>query len=270
LERFVMVAPFEASKLKLDRSAEHLQELERATAAYFSEKPCVIVVEPFPGMEGMGTQSWNARIRKPIPMKLSALIGDTVHNLRSALDLLICDLVKINGKSTQKVYFPFCASAAHLSQMIRDRKVYRAGADVVRLIESMKPYTGGNIVLRAIHDLDVTDKHQALLPVIGAASVPLGEIFKTNLPPNVGNWQSLIDHDGQMIIGTPDILGIPLGTELPARFFLALDFGPGIGHRPMIEGLHELAHEAHRVFQALISLRPDAVFPVAGPKGSWP
>jgi hypothetical protein len=130
----------------------------------------------------------------------------------------------------------------------------------------MKPYKSGNIALRAIHDLDVTDKHQALLPVLSGVSLPLGQIFKTNLPPNVGHWQSLIDHDGQMIIGTPDILDIPLGTELLARFFLALDFGDGIGFRPMIEGLHELAHEADRVFKALTSLRPSAVFPVAPPR----
>ena len=109
----------------------------------------------------------------------------------------------------------------------------------------MKPYRGGNIALRAIHDLDVTDKHRALLPVLSGVSLPLGKLFGTNLPDSVGNWRSLIDHDGQMIIGTADYLKIPLGTELPARFFLALDFGPGIGFRPVIEGLHELGVGSH-------------------------
>lgn len=70
-----------------------------------------------------------------------------------------------------------------------------------------------------------------------------------------------------MIIGTGDYLRIPLGTELRARFFLALDFGPGIGFRPVIEGLHELAQEADRVFKALTSLRPGAIFPAVPPKG---
>ena len=106
------------------------------------------------------------KIRKPVPIKFSALIGDFIHNLRTALDLLVCDLVTINGKSTKEVYFPFCASPAELPRMIRDRKIYRAGPDIVAYIESLKPYTGGNIALRAIHDLDVTDKHHALLPVI--------------------------------------------------------------------------------------------------------
>jgi hypothetical protein len=55
-----MIAPFEASKLKLDRAREHLQEFESAVKAYLSEKPCIIVVESFRGLEQMGTQSWNA------------------------------------------------------------------------------------------------------------------------------------------------------------------------------------------------------------------
>jgi hypothetical protein len=262
-----MIAPFEASRLKLERADEHLQEFDRVAKDYLNNKPCAIVVEPFPGglHEHMGTQSWNARIHKPVPTKFSVLIGDFVHNLRTALDLLVCDLVTINGKSAKQVYFPFCATAAELHHVIRERKIHRAGPDVVALIERMKPYNGGNIALRAIHDLDVTDKHHALLPVISGVSLPLGKIFGTDLPPSAGSWQSIIAYDGQMIIGTPDILKIPLGTELPARFFLALDFGPGIGFRPVIEGLYELAREADGVFKALTSLRSGAVFPVVPP-----
>jgi hypothetical protein len=269
-----MIAPFEASKLKIERAVEHLHEFDAAASSYLNSNPCAIVVEPFPGglHEHMGTQSWNARIRKPVPVKFSTLIGDAVHNIRAALDVLICDLVRINNKSPNNVYFPFCASAADLPDTIRKRNVHRAGKDVVQAIESLKPYKGGNVALRLIHDLDIADKHQALLPVIGAVSLPLGQIFKTDLPLNVGNWQSIIDHDGQMIIGTPNILGLPPGTELPARFFLALNF-PGIGVRPAIEGLHGLAYEADSIFKALTALRPGAVFPVVPPmrpKGGGP
>ncbi len=263
-----MIAPFEPSKLKLDRAAEHLREFESAVAAYLNSKPCAIIVEAFPGglTEHMGTQAWNARIRNPAPIKLSAMIGDIIHNLRTALDLLVCDLVTINGKSAKQVYFPFCATASELSHVIRERKIHRAGSDVVALIESMKPYTGGNIALRAIHDLDVTDKHHALLPVLAAASVPLRDLLGPNIPDSVANFQILVAHDGQMVIGTPNYLRIPLGTEIPSRFFLCLDFGPGVGPRPVIEGLHELAQEADRVFKALTSLRPGAVFPVVPPR----
>jgi hypothetical protein len=267
LERFAMTAPFEASKLKLERAAEHLQEFDREAIAYLNSKPCAIVVEAFRGLEQSGEQSWNARIRRPMPTKFSVLIGDFVHNLRTALDLLVCDLVTINGGSAGDVYFPFCATAAELPHMIRRRKIHRAGPDVVAYIESLKPYKGGNVALRAIHDLDLIDKHRALLPTLSGVSLPLGKLFGTNLPDAVGNWQCIIVQDGQMIIGTADYLKIPLGTELPARFFLVLDFGPGIGFRPVVKRLHELAREADGIFKALTSLRPGAKFPVVGPQG---
>lgn len=184
-----MIAPFEASKLKLERAAEHLQQFDREAVTYLNSKPCAIVVEPFPGglHAQMGTQSWNARIRKPMPTKLSVLIGDFVHNLRTSLDLLVCDLVRINGKSAAEVYFPFCASVVDPPRIIRQRKIPHAGPDVVTLIESMKPYKGGNISLRVIHDLDVTDKHRALLPILSGVSLPLGKLFGTNLSDNVEN-----------------------------------------------------------------------------------
>ena len=267
-----MIAPFEASKLKLERAAELLQDFDREAIAYLNSNPCAIMVEPFPGMEAMKTQSWNARIRKPVPPRFSAIIGDAIHNLRTALDLLVCDLVKVNGKNPKQVYFPFCASAAELPRAIRDRNIHRAGADVVRVIESLKPYGDGNNALRLIHDLDIMDKHQALLPVLGAVSVPLGALFGRDLPPAAANWSSVIGHDGQMVIGTPDILRIPLGTEIPAQFFLALEIGPGLGYRQTTEILHSLAQEANRVFLALTALRPGAVFPVVPPrpKGSKP
>lgn len=270
-----MIAPFEASKLKLERAAEHLQEFDREAVAYLNSKPCAIVVEPFPGglYEQMGTQSWNARIRKPVPTKFSATIGDVVHNLRTALDLLMCDLVTINGKSAKEVYFPFCNTPADLSETIKARKIHRAGLDVVQYIEALKPYKGGNIALRAIHDLDIADKHQALLPVLAGASVPLRDLLGPNIPESVANFQIIIERDGQMVIGIPGFLKVPLGTEIPARFFLALNFAPGIGFRPVIEGLHELAREANGIFKALTSLRPGAVFPVVPPtrqKGGGP
>jgi hypothetical protein len=153
-----MIAPFDASKLKLERAATHLRELETAITSYFNEKPCAVVVElmrldpPHPPC-----QAWTARIRKPVPPHLASVIGDVVHNLRTSLDLLACDLVRLKGKSTKKVYFPFCDQSVDLKDAIKKRYMHRAGDDVVRIIESLKPYRGGNAALRAIHDMDISD-----------------------------------------------------------------------------------------------------------------
>jgi hypothetical protein len=44
-----MITPFEASKLKLERVAEHLQDFDRGAIAYLNSNPWAIVVEPLPG-----------------------------------------------------------------------------------------------------------------------------------------------------------------------------------------------------------------------------
>jgi hypothetical protein len=200
-----------------------------------------------------------ARIRKPVPQFLSAIIGDTVHNLRTALDLLACDLVRLNGRSVRGVYFPFCEKASDLSTVIKDRNLHRAGDDIIRAIKHLQPYKGGNIALRSIHDMDIADKHQALLPVIGAVSAPVGTIiFSGNefqLPPI-----STLFKDGQIIMGLP-ASQIPLGTELPAKFFLAFGEGDGFGNRPVIECLHDLSKTTTDVLFTLAALRPGATFP---------
>jgi hypothetical protein len=97
-----MIAPFEAAKLKIERANKHIQELELSIASYFSENPCALVVEPFPGT--LHSHAWIARIRKPVPLFLSAIIGDAVHNLRTSLDLLACDLVRLTGRSVRYAY----------------------------------------------------------------------------------------------------------------------------------------------------------------------
>jgi hypothetical protein len=211
-----MIAPFEASRVKLNRAAKHLAELEAVVAAYLAEKPVRIIVEPFPGGVGekFGTRAWLARIQKSVPLDFSAIIGDVVHNLRSALDLLACDLVRLAGKSAKSVYFPFCNDIADLSPTIKKRKLHHAGSEIVAVIRSLKPYRGGNVPLRQLHDMDVADKHQALLPVIGAATVPLGSIL--NMPPSfqLQNLSTIIANDGQIIVGLPNIpTAPPLGTD---------------------------------------------------------
>jgi hypothetical protein len=257
------ITPFAASKLKLNRAAKHFSELEDAVSAYLSESPVRIVVEPFPGMEmRYATRAWVARINNPVPLHLSAIIGDVVHNLRAALDLLACDLVRLAGQTSKGVYFPFCDVPVDLPARIKKCNLHRAGSDVVDVIRRLRPYNGGNIALRAIHDMDIADKHRALLPVIGATTVPIGSILR--IPPTyqLQELSTIIRKDAQIIVGLPGYAGTPaLGTELPARFFLALHEIPGIGTREIFEALHSFTEAAHDVFDALTALRPGAAFP---------
>lgn len=258
-----MVAPFEASKLKLERAETHLEELKKAIEAYFDKKPCVIVVEQFTGMPShVRSQAWTARVRNPVPLKLASIIGDVVHNLRASLDLLACDLVRLHGGPTKDVYFPFCEKSADLKHVIKRRRLDRAGRDIVAEIENLQPYRGGNAALRAIHDMDILDKHRALLPIIGAVSVPLGSIVGVPKTFAVREWHSLIE-DGHKVLMLPERLSpFPLGAEVPARWFLAFDAAANLGSIPVIDCLERFSAAAKHAFDLLTSLRAGAVFPI--------
>jgi hypothetical protein len=170
------------------------------------------------------------------PEHLGAIIGDIIHNLRSALDLVACDLVRAaEGKdaTVERVYFPFCQSAEDLEGMIRTRQFDRAGDRAVQVLCGLKPYRGGNAALRAIHDLDVQDKHTSLILAKTSVAIP---IVRT------------LDNDG-----TPSIA---LGGKPPKISKITAVFPPGsvlAGHEiiPTLHQLVELAFSIIKTFRAL-------------------
>jgi hypothetical protein len=101
---------------------------------------------------------------KSPPDELALVLGDAIHNLRATLDLLAADLVRRNGGSVKGVYFPFAASASQLDEQIHSKKFHRAGMVAMQQLRRLAPYRGGNEVLRGLHDLDVMDKHQLIIP----------------------------------------------------------------------------------------------------------
>ena len=258
-----MISPFDAPRSKLERAKKHLSDYEEAEREFFGRKPCKIVVEDFFGQSVPGSAAFIARIKDPVPNSLSMIIGDLIHNLRTALDLMACDLVRLAGRNPSYVYFPFCESPDDLKDAIRKRNIHKAGEDVVRLVESMQPYKNGNLLLRAIHDLDVYDKHKTVLLTIAAASFPLSDFLGRSIetPSGDGRWNTILV-DGSMVLGLPASMSPPLGTEMPSRFFLCFEDGyPFIKGRPVLEFLHHATKLVDGVIESFASLRPNAIFP---------
>lgn len=153
--------PFAPSRLKLRRASDHIEELDRNIAQYVYREPVLVTTSKHPEL---GYYAWRTECVLAAPTYLAAIFGDAIHNMRSALDLLAVDLVRLKKKSERKVRFPFAASADELDEQIKESNLRRAGPEVVDLIRSLRPFKDGNAALRYIHDLDVMDKHQMTLP----------------------------------------------------------------------------------------------------------
>jgi hypothetical protein len=150
---------FSASRLKLERAKQFIQELKGCTEQYLRSNP--VSVEP---EERPGTGPRLHFFYKPVGPLPGAIIGDAIHNMRTSLDLMASDLARINKKKPDDVYFPFAASAAALDDAIRNKCFRKAGDDAVKLLKTFEPYRGGNDLLRGLHDLDLMDKHTSLIP----------------------------------------------------------------------------------------------------------
>jgi hypothetical protein len=256
----VTIKPFEASRLKIRRSRHHLNGLDLAVREFLGRKPVEVVVENWAeAPEWLKSQAWTARIREHVPADFSAMVGDVVHNLRTSLDLLACDLVRLNGKVPNGVYFPFSGSAGDFDKIVRERRMDKASPEVLQILRSLKPYKGGNEMLRAIHDMDVSDKHKALIPVVHAATIPpLTLNIGGNITP-IPQWDSYVTTDGHKMLIMPSMFNVPLGTVIPVS--LRVVFGPEdvlAGHEILI-ALENLTQLADRIVNTFAALFPGQV-----------
>ena len=156
-------APFQAPRMKLDRAAQHIAAIKSDLLEYVARRPVETFPAPVPGNFHM----YGIRLLEILPPHLPAALGDAIHNLRTALDIMACDMVRLNtGKEdVSGVYFPFARDAEGLEVLMKKRRTHDAGEHVVNLVRELRPFVGGNIALRRVHDLDVLDKHTSIIRI---------------------------------------------------------------------------------------------------------
>lgn len=150
---------FIGPKLKLERAKIHIHELEDVLSAYAARRPHRVIGEYDPVRQQSRVR---VSVNEPIPEVVAVITGDAVHNLRSALDILVCDLAALTGDITRRARFPFWKDAVGEREAM---KKLGAGFDAGcrQTIRALQPYAGGNNLLRALHDLDIVDKHQLII-----------------------------------------------------------------------------------------------------------
>jgi hypothetical protein len=143
------------------------------------------------------------------------------------------DLVRANGKNPDGVYFPFSENPGDFDEMVKRRRFDRAEIAAVQLLKVYRPYRNGNEALRALHDLDVDDKHKALIPASQSANTPPYEFRDVD-----GITELVLTDQGP----SPLQLVFPEGT-LGGQELL-----------PALEGLVELTTGIVEAFEALAAL----------------
>ena len=190
-----------------------------------------------------------------MPTELSAIIGDAIHNLRAALDLLACELVRLNGGSDEDVYFPFAADAIAFERKLKKSHIDRAGPAVVEHMKGLRAYKGGNVPLRALHDLDIADKHQMLLPVaeyanFGDASFGGIAVISVGLGVHLGPVQ-----EGFTLFRFPTDPKLRVGQIIKTKYKLTLGPLLPLSTEDLVSAINALAKLVTDIIDSFETLR---------------
>jgi hypothetical protein len=89
-----MDATLDGCRAKLDRAREHLNAFAEAYEQYFTPRPFAIRKRYDPRTRQF---IFLSELVRPVPLRLGVILGDLVHNLRSALDHLVWQAVIREG-----------------------------------------------------------------------------------------------------------------------------------------------------------------------------
>jgi len=148
--------------IKVERAKHHFRDLQTLVERFLEAKPYRAVPYDEPDT---GDLVHRIEVFDQPPLFWSAIAGDCVHNLRSSLDLLVCEMVRAEGNPVgEQNGFPIFKSA-NAFKSGHAAKVNGAPKAAVDLIKHAKPYQGENNPFWRLHQLDIADKHKLLVPV---------------------------------------------------------------------------------------------------------
>ena len=161
------LSPFVGPNLKFHRAMTHYEDLEDIITQYVNR----VEVGAKEIELRDNTVTWEIVFSEPPPATIPLLLGDSIHNLRSSLDQMVCDLARMQGKRADKLKFPFAEDESKLMKIMKeDGHSKILGKDITDAIVALRPYqVDGNKLLRALHDLDIADKHRLILPTYWVA-----------------------------------------------------------------------------------------------------
>lgn len=278
---------FRASYLKLDRANKHMGELQTQVTDYIAAKPFRFAWEAVPWTDNFAKIHPRdacliglvPRVCVAIPETLAPIIGDVVHNLRSALDIMMFELVSddVPLEKRRRVAFPFWEGERGKA---RAMQCVDFNPEIASLVNAWEPYPGGRSRLYALHDLWNMDKHRSIIPTMGGVEFSEGRALCGHLL----RGEPLIDPfpiRRQVRDGKPYIVlqktkdGPPLNEPVSCVVRLALDGGVEIKGRDLLQELEAHCNVVKNVLESFASKEPPTYAPAPSPapvrvgRGQW-
>lgn len=183
---------FESAKLKVQWANSHADELNRVFAAFLKSD-----FYTFSNERDAETGYYRMEVsnKKAMPMAVPLLLGDIIHNLRTALDHAATSIVG-DGRDA---YFPFHRNLINFisaeGQIVctKTKLIEQAMPELGRfIIDEIKPYEAGNAVLWKLTKLDAINKHKFLLPTVELTSVTAYDLYDSQHGNSIGQITAIV------------------------------------------------------------------------------
>jgi hypothetical protein len=179
-----MPKPLHNARLKIDRANKHITDADVLVRAWQSPEFQFVREEINPQT---GDKLLHYGFVKPLPFEdLALLIGDAIHNLRTALDYAWLATLKKFAPSRESEFskFPVYEFRKKVDAGLKGAHIHTACPKLYDLLLSqIRPYReGGNHFIWAIHRLDIRDKHMLLLPLLSKTSLCVVEELERFTP----------------------------------------------------------------------------------------
>jgi hypothetical protein len=246
---------FPHSRKKVERAMKHIGDLNDFISAFSDSDFYSVQVQ-----EHKGSNKVFIAYSRQFPISSAALIiGDALHNLRSALDLVYYRAFDgATGLADKWTRFPIRDEREELIASIngglKQKKLSdHPGAIKLRdfVVDVVKAYQAGNWPLWVLHDMSIMDKHHLLIPVfkiMAFTGISLKDDSETIF--SVGPYYT--EDSDRFKIGREGNFAIH--NKGHATTAVVFSVGVPFQDRPVIPALTQLAEAVTRTIDAFESL----------------
>ncbi len=155
---------------KFNRDKQQFDVLRHEIGSFSDQDP-----QPHFSRGYFDTDTWEwierFQIREPPPLRWGVMLGECVHNLRSALDHLVCQLTLLNGGTIEdcaQTQYPIASKGEAQFEAMANRRIPGLSKRHRAMVKMTQPYKAGGRAafhpLGVLAELSNADKHRLINP----------------------------------------------------------------------------------------------------------